>query len=98
MDRDGVNTTAAGLEKYPEGCIEAMQSAFHTIVIDAGKIALALGNPKCMNIVLFGAVCDVLKVPEVDWESVVAETVPEKVRELNIRAFRAGRAAAKKSK
>ena len=91
-------TTAAGLEKYPEGCIEAMQSAFHTIVIDAGKIALALGNPKCMNIVLFGAVCDVLKVPEVDWESVGAEAVPEKVRELNIRAFRAGRAAAKKSK
>ena len=89
-------TTAAGLEHYPEGCIEAMQNAFNTIVIDAGKIALALGNPKCMNVVLFGAVCDVLKVPEVDWESVVAETVPEKVRELNIRAFRAGRAAAKK--
>ena len=89
-------TTAAGLEQYPEGCIEAMQSAFDTIVIDAGKIALALGNPKCMNVVLFGAVCDVLKVPEVDWESVVAETVPEKVRELNIQAFRAGRAAAKK--
>ena len=89
-------TTAAGLEHYPEGCIEAMQNAFNTIVIDAGKIALALGNPKCMNVVLFGAVCDVLEVPEVDWESVVAETVPEKVRELNIRAFRAGRAAAKK--
>ena len=91
-------TTAAGLEQYPEGCIEAMQSAFDTIVIDAGKIALALGNPKCMNVVLFGAVCDVLKVPEIDWESVVAETVPEKVRELNIRAFRAGRAAAEKNR
>ena len=91
-------TTAAGLEQYPEGCIEAMQSAFKTIIIDAGKIALALGNPKCMNVVLFGAVCDVLKVPEVDWESVVAETVPEKVRELNIRAFRAGRAAAEKNR
>ena len=89
-------TTAAGLEHYPEGCIEAMQNAFNTIVIDAGKIALELGNPKCMNVVLFGAVCDVLGVPEADWESVVAETVPEKVRELNIRAFRAGRAAAKK--
>ena len=91
-------TTAAGLEQYPEGCIEAMQSAFKTIIIDAGKIALALGNPKCMNVVLFGAVCDVLKVPELDWESVVAETVPEKVRELNIRAFRAGRAAAEKNR
>lgn len=89
-------TTAADLEKYPEGCLEAMQNSFQTIAIDAGRIAIELGNAKCMNVVLFGAVCDVLGVPEIDWESVVAETVPQKVRELNIRAFRAGREVAKK--
>lgn len=87
-------TTAAGLETYPEGCLEAMEKAFHTISLDAGRIALELGNAKCMNVVLFGAMCDTLGV-DVDWESVVAETVPQKVRELNIKAFRAGREAAK---
>lgn len=87
-------TTAAGLERYPENCVEAMQKTFKTIVLDAGQIAIDLGNAKCMNVVLFGALCDTLGVPEVDWERVVAETVPQKVRELNVRAFRAGRAAA----
>jgi indolepyruvate ferredoxin oxidoreductase beta subunit len=49
-----------------------------------------------MNVVLFGAMCDALGVDEVDWEAVVAETVPQKVRELNVQAFRLGRAAAQK--
>ena len=40
--------------------------------------------------------CDALGVDDVDWEQVVAETVPQKVRELNLQAFRAGRAAAEK--
>ena len=88
-------TTAAGLETYPDDCIEAMQNAFHTIVVDAGEIAMRLGNAKCMNVVLFGAVCDTLDVPGVDWEKIVSETVPEKVRELNLKAFRAGREAIK---
>ena len=89
-------TTAAGLAKYPEGCIEAMEANYKTIIVDANRIAEELGNSKCMNVVLFGAMCDSLGVPEVDWEQVVADTVPQKVRDLNVKAFRAGRAAAGK--
>ena len=89
-------TTAAGLEAYPEGCLDAMRRVFHTIAVDAGKIALELGNARCMNVVLFGAMCDTLGV-DVDWEAVVTETVPEKARELNVKAFRAGREAAKQN-
>ena len=81
-----------------EGCIEAMAKNFNTIAIPASDIAIELGNAKCMNVVLFGAMCDSLGCPEIDWEQVVAETVPEKVRELNLKAFRAGREAAKASK
>ena len=88
-------TTAAGLEPYPAGCLEAMQQAFRTISLGAGRIAIGLGSAKCMNVVLFGAACDTLGVPQVDWEQVVADTVPPKVRELNLAAFRAGREAAK---
>ena len=88
-------TIASGAETYPEGCIEAMARHFKTIAIPASDIALELGNPKCMNVVLFGAMCDSLGCPEIDWEQVVAETVPAKVKELNLKAFRAGREAAK---
>ena len=91
-------TVASGAEVYPEGCVEAMEKTFRTISLKAGDIAIGLGNAKCMNVVLFGAMCDALGCPEIDWEAVVAETVPAKVRDLNLAAFRAGREAAKAAK
>ena len=91
-------TIASGAEAYPEGCIEAMQKNFKTIAVPASDIAIELGNPKCMNVVLFGAMCDSLGCPDIDWEEIVAETVPAKVKELNLKAFRAGREAAKNAK
>ena len=91
-------TVASGAEVYPEGCIEAMEKTFKTISLKAGDIAIGLGNAKCMNVVLFGAMCDALGCPEIDWEQIVAETVPAKVRDLNLAAFRAGREAAKAAK
>jgi indolepyruvate ferredoxin oxidoreductase beta subunit len=90
-------TIASGAEEYPEGCVEAMEKKFKTIALKAGDIAIELGNAKCMNVVLFGAMCDSLGV-DIDWEEVVAETVPAKVKELNLKAFRAGREYAKKAK
>ena len=75
-----------------------MQKNFKTIAVPASDIAIELGNAKCMNVVLFGAMCDSLGCPEIDWEQIVAETVPAKVKELNLKAFRAGREAAKAAK
>lgn len=92
-ERDSM-TTASGIEEYPHGCMDAMREQFKTIAVDAEGIALELGNAKCMNVVLFGALCDSLGVPDVDWEQVVADTVPPKVKDLNLEAFRRGRAVA----
>jgi len=86
-------TTAAGLAEYPEGCVEAMQAAFKCHVFNAADIAASLGNPKCMNIVLFGAMTAVLGMDDIDWETVIRETVPEKFIDLNLKAYRAGREA-----
>ena len=91
-------STATGAEDYPADPIGAMKKCFKTIVVDAAKIALELGNPKCMNVVLFGAMCDSLGADGIDWEAVVAATVPQKAVDINIKAFRAGREAAKASK
>ena len=87
------STTSAGLYEYPEGCVEAMQAAFKCHVFDAAGIAVSLGNPKCMNVVLFGAMTAVLGMDDIDWETVIRETVPPKTVDLNIRAYRAGREA-----
>jgi len=88
------SSTASGLETYPEGCMEAMRDNFKCITLKAGEIALELGNAKCMNMVLFGAIAHVLKLPQVDWEDIIRRTVPAKFLELNLAAYRAGLKAA----
>ena len=87
-------TIAAGLAEYPEGCVEAMKANFRCYTLKAAEIAESLGNPKCMNIVLFGALTHALGMEKIDWEQVIRETVPPKFLELNLAAYRAGRAAA----
>jgi len=84
------STIAAGLCQYPEGCLEAMEGHFTCHILKAEKIARELGNPKCMNIVLFGSMVKALNMDDIDWETVIAETVPPKFRELNLKAYRAG--------
>ena len=87
-------TVAAGLETYPDGCLEAMEANFKCYTLDAAKIAMDLGSAKCMNIVLFGAMPKALELDDIDWEEIIRETVPSKFLELNLAAYRAGRAAA----
>lgn len=87
------STTAAGLCQYPEGCLEAMQKHFRCFTLNAEAIARDLGNVKCANIVLFGSMVKALHMDDIDWESVIAETVPAKLKNLNLRAYRAGYAA-----
>ena len=81
---------AAGEEKYPEGIIEEMSANFKTVVLDAAKIAMDIGNPKCMNIVLFGAMVKALNLNDIDWEEALRETLPAKILDINLKAFKAG--------
>ena len=71
-----------------------MQENVECYTLNAAKIAEELGSAKCMNIVLFGAMTAALKMDDIDWEDVIAETVPAKFKDLNLAAYRAGRAAA----
>ena len=82
--------TAAGLAEYPENCLEAMQTSFRCHSLKAAEIAEGLGNARCMNVVLFGAMTKVLAMDDIDWEKIIVDTVPEKFVQLNIAAYRAG--------
>jgi indolepyruvate ferredoxin oxidoreductase beta subunit len=93
--RQDSSLTAAGLAKYPEGCIEAMQKHFKCFTLNAEEIARELGSVKCTNIVLFGAMTEALDLGDIDWEEVIKETVPLKFADLNIQAYRRGKEAAK---
>ncbi len=84
---------ASGQSEYPQGILESIQDNFRTIALNAGQIAIDLGSAKCMNVVLFGALVRALAMEDIDWETVIKETVPPKFCELNLLAYRAGHEA-----
>jgi indolepyruvate ferredoxin oxidoreductase beta subunit len=60
--------------------------------IDATRMAETLGNDRTANVVLLGALSVALDFSTADWEAVLAEFVPKKTIDVNLRAFREGRA------
>ncbi|MEG1823302.1 MAG: indolepyruvate oxidoreductase subunit beta [Cloacibacillus sp.] len=80
-----------GAAVYPDGVIEKLKEAVpNTKAFNAGEIASELGNIKAQNIVLFGALVKAMGLEEIDWKEIRTEFVPEKLRDLNIKAFEAG--------
>jgi len=86
-------SVAVGAASYPENAVEAMSDACETIVIRAADIAAGLGNARAMNVVLLGALVKTLgleDLPGADWEEIMAELIPEKLLDVNLKAFNAG--------
>ncbi|MDR1920506.1 MAG: indolepyruvate oxidoreductase subunit beta [Candidatus Adiutrix sp.] len=84
---------ASGVAEYPAGIIEELKRlAENVLVVPAGRIASGLGNVKVQNIVLLGALVKAMKLDQADWPALVARYVPPKVKDLNLKAFEAGRA------
>lgn len=81
---------ATGQIEYPEGILEELQKKFKTIIIDAGKIASELGNIRTQNVVLFGSLVKAFKLDEVDWMEILKEILPERMLDINIKAFNKG--------
>ena len=81
---------AAGQATYPANTIEAMQQNFRTIVVPAAEIAQELGNSRCMNVVLFGAMVKAFGMTDIDWAQVLRDTLPAKILDLNLKALERG--------
>lgn len=80
-----------GAAKYPDEIIEKLKEEVGNIkIFNAGEIAKTLGNIKAQNIVLLGALVKAMELEDIDWTSVLGELVPEKLLDLNVKAFRAG--------
>jgi indolepyruvate ferredoxin oxidoreductase beta subunit len=85
----------SGKTDYPEGIAERIGSKADTVVIRAAEIAELVGNPRTMNIVLFGALVQLIGLTDIDWESVIREEIKPTLVEVNLKALNAGMEAAK---
>lgn len=83
-------TVVVGAKKYPENIIDRLKENHKTFVIDAGKIAIELGNSKVLNSVVLGLSAKIIGFDKECWLQVLKETVPPKTVDINEKAFLIG--------
>ncbi len=85
-------TVSSGAAKYPEDDAERVKKVFPKLkAIDAVAIAGELGNIRAANVVLLGALSLGLDLEMEHWAAALDGAVKPQFRELNQKAFEAGR-------
>lgn len=80
-----------GTVPYPADILEKLQQAGVTFsTISADDYANGLGEPRCANVVMVGAAAHRLGFAPDLCQEVVAQLVPAKAKQINMRAFRLG--------
>ncbi|GMG98110.1 indolepyruvate oxidoreductase subunit beta [Tepidimicrobium xylanilyticum] len=80
-----------GSVQYPEGILDKMVDKVENVkIIEARRISEELGEPRCQNIVILGAIVKELGLEDIDWIELIKENLPERVHEVNIKAFERG--------
>lgn len=83
-------TVTIGAKEYPTDILESLKKEHTVYSIDAGKIALELGNSKVLNNAVLGYSARLIGFELADWLSTVESTVPPKTVDINKKAFIAG--------
>ncbi|HAE41073.1 MAG TPA: indolepyruvate oxidoreductase subunit beta [Candidatus Riflebacteria bacterium] len=85
-------SVSAGNAKYPTGITEALAAISADVTsVDAIGKARELGNQKCLNVVLLGVLARrVTEIKPEIWPDMIRKMVPERLQELNLKAFKTG--------
>lgn len=87
-------TVSQGLSEYPhDAALRLTGAGFKTVALDALALAREAGTERAVNVVLIGAASPFLPLDQELLRKVVAERVPAKYRDLNIKAFELGLSA-----
>jgi indolepyruvate ferredoxin oxidoreductase beta subunit len=88
-------SVSSGAERYPtdgevRGLFQARTSRVH--LIQGPRLADELGNPRVVNVILLGFVAASLPLPLELWQETLSGLLPERIRQVNLRALDRGRA------
>lgn len=85
-----------GKAKYNEGILEKLKALQIKIqAIDALEMAKECGNIKAVNIVLLGLMAARTDIDKELWLEAIRESIPQKLLDINFKAFEAGYSAGK---
>ncbi len=79
-----------GAAEYPENIVEKLSEVCETFSIDALSLAKEAGNIKAVNVVLIGFMAKITDIPYENWIETIKTTVPEKLLDVNLKAFDLG--------
>jgi indolepyruvate ferredoxin oxidoreductase beta subunit len=83
---------ATGKMTYPENVLDELTSRdIHVKELDAFKIAASVGEVRAVNIVMVGVLSTYLPVDKQVYVDVMNERIPERFRDVNIKACQEGR-------
>ena len=86
---------ATGKMEYPENVLDELKSRnIHVKELDAFEVASRVGEVRAVNIVMVGVLSTYLPIEEQVFLDVMNERIPERFRDVNIKAFQEGRKAA----
>ena len=87
------STVSAGLAEYPEDIDARIAAAWDNVcALYANALAAQAGTVKAANVVMLGAVASALPFSAEAMETVIRRSVPPKTVDVNLEAFRLGRA------
>ncbi|MDM7203001.1 MAG: indolepyruvate oxidoreductase subunit beta [Thermodesulfobacteriaceae bacterium] len=77
---------------YPKEIPKRMsEKGYRVVEIDVSEMAKNLGSSKVENVILLGVLSTRLPFPKETWREVIQELMPQKLVELNLKAFEEGR-------
>lgn len=82
-------------EEYPDDLAgEARRRRVRLVEVDAEGLARAAGTSRAVNVALLGAASTVLPFDPHHWRAGLEAVLPDRILEVNLRAFELGRAGA----
>ena len=79
-----------GAMEYPKNIIEKLSSVVNLEVVEALDLAKQAGNIKTVNVVLIGVLAKSTNIEYDKWIQILKNTVPEKLLDVNLKAFDLG--------
>ncbi|HUN55158.1 MAG TPA: indolepyruvate oxidoreductase subunit beta [Smithella sp.] len=80
-----------GDASYPDDVISFLKDHYGRVIsFNAAELAQKAGNTKTANVVLLGAISNLMDIDQSIWENVIKKSFPEKLIKMNLDAFQMG--------
>ncbi|MGP8153707.1 MAG: indolepyruvate oxidoreductase subunit beta [Smithella sp.] len=80
-----------GDASYPDDVIAFLRKNYRKVIsFDAAQLAQKAGNIKTANVILLGALSNLMNIDQSIWENVIKKSFPEKLIKMNLDAFQMG--------